>query len=365
MKIELSLYTIVYFAAIVLGAFSAGLLIFSTKNKLANRLLGLLILAISGWLVDAFFRVSGLYSQNANLYFLPIYFSFGFGPLLYFYVRAITNAAFKFRLRYLLHFLPVLMQAGFYWYVALQDYKTRYNIWFNLHLPYTYRIEYDGTWLSLVVYLVLSLLIIKDYQRWLKENYSDIALKMLNWLKVCLLLMVMVCVFWLVEAVLRDARNLFYKYDVSNDLLCLLIYILGIYSYRQANVEVAYQPEVQLPVDTTTTIADAEVIAKIHTAMESGKLYLNTELTLAELAKYIDLPARSVSANINAAFNKPFNSYVNTWRVDEVKRRLAGNDLEKFTLLGIAFECGFNSKTSFNRIFKELTGFSPSEYIKK
>ena len=199
MKIELSVYTVIYFAAIVLGAFSAALLISSTKNKLANRLLGFLILAISGWLLDAFFRVSKLYSQNADLYFLPIYYSFAFGPLLYFYVKALTNSAFKFRPRHLLHFIPVLIQSGFYWFVMLQDYKTRYNIWFNLHLPYTYRIEYDGTWLSLAVYLILSLQLIRYYQRWLKDNYSDIALKMLNWLRICLWLMVIVCMCWLVE----------------------------------------------------------------------------------------------------------------------------------------------------------------------
>ena len=159
---------------------------------------------------------------------------------------------------------------------------------------------------------------------------------------------------------------MFYKYEFSNDLLCLLIYILGVYSYRQANVEVAYKPDTGQSVKTDAiTIADADVIAKIHTAMETARLYLNAELTLADLATHINLPARVVSANINSAVNKPFNSYVNTWRVDEVKRRLAGSDLEKFTLLGIAFESGFNSKTSFNRIFKEHTGLSPSEYLKK
>lgn len=366
MKIAFGLYPILYFASVVLGLFSAGVLLLSPKNKLANRLLGLLILAITGWLADAFMRVSDVYSQNPNLYFLPIYYSFAFGPLLYFYVQAITNASFKFRPKHLLHFIPVLIQGLFYWVVAFQSYDVKFDIWFQVHMPYTYRVEYDGTWLSLVIYLILSLLLVRDYQRWLNNNFSDVTRKMLNWLKVCLFLMVLICICWLFEAFLRDARNIYYKYDFSSDLLCLVVFVLGIYSYRQSTLDISFEPKAEASAAVTPLpIADAGVISAIEAAMQTGRLYLNPELTLADLARYINLPAKTVSGNINAAFSKPFNTYVNTWRVEEVKQRLAGSDPEKFTLLGIAYECGFNSKTSFNRIFKEFTGFSPSEYLKQ
>lgn len=365
MKIEFGLYTVCYFAAVILGLFSSVLVLSSAANKLANRFLGLLILALTGWLADAFMRVSGLYTQNANLYFLPIYYSFAFGPLLYFYVKALTNAAFKFRPVHLLHFVPVIIQAAFYWFVAFQDYDFKYNVWFHVHLPYTYRLEYDGTWLSLVIYLILSVLIVKDYQTWLNNNYSDVSQRTLNWLKVCLLLLILVCVCWLFEAFLRDARNVYYKYDFSSDLLCLIVFILGAYSYRQAGVGLNFQPETDNVAEKPTLAADTKVMAAIEAAMQNEKLYLQPELTLADLAKHLSMPPKVVSANINLAFGKPFNTYVNTWRVEEVKRRLAANDADKFTLLAIALESGFNSKTSFNRIFKDFTGKAPSDYVKK
>jgi AraC-like DNA-binding protein len=364
-KIDFSFITILYFAAIVQGFFSAGLLFSSTKNKVANRLLAFLMLAITGWLIDAFFRVANIYGQNPNLYFLPIYYSFSFGPLLYFYVQSITNSTFKFKGKYLVHFIPVSVQALFYWIVTFQSYQTKYSIWLNIHLPYTYRIEYDGSWISLSVYLLLSIRLIFKYQRWLNDNYTDVSQKMLNWLKICLFILILICVSWLFEAILRDAKGTYYRYDFSGDLLCIVIYLLGVFSYKQANIDMTFEPATVLLPPVISFTADDAIVVQIENAMINERLYLNAELTLADVAKHLKIPAKIVSANINAAFKKPFNSYVNQFRVEAIKKRLDSDDIHKLTLLGIAYESGFNSKTSFNRIFKEFTGVSPSQYIKK
>lgn len=366
MKINFDLNVLLYLAAMSLGLFSAILLLTAAKNKTANRLLAYLILAITGWLVDAFFRASGIYNQNANLYFLPIYYSFAFGPLLYFYVQAITNSAFRFKYIYLLHFIPVTIQALFYWIVTFKSYQYKYHIWFSLHQPYTYRIEYDGTWLSLVIYLILSIIYFNHYHSWLKDNYSNVSKKMLNWLKIALVVLVLVCITWVFEAYLRDFRNTYYQFDISTNLLCGVIYCIGIIGVQQTSITLNYEPiNKEVKPASASFIADEHIARKIDDAMVKDKLYLNPELSLADLANHLSLPAKVVSANINAAFDKPFNTYVNAYRVEEIKQRLKSTDIEKFTLLGIAFESGFNSKTSFNRIFKDFTGKSPSDFIKK
>ncbi|HEX8507607.1 MAG TPA: helix-turn-helix domain-containing protein, partial [Hymenobacter sp.] len=71
---------------------------------------------------------------------------------------------------------------------------------------------------------------------------------------------------------------------------------------------------------------------------------------------------RLISFTVNAGFGRSFNDLVNGYRVAEVQRRLAAPDARRFTLLGIAFESGFNSKTTFNRIFKQVTGVAPRDY---
>ncbi|MFD1255627.1 helix-turn-helix domain-containing protein [Mucilaginibacter terrae] len=365
MKISFDLNVILYFAAISIGMYTSIMLLFSVHNKTANRILSLLMLAITGWITDAFLRASGIYAQRPDLYFLPIYYSFAFGPLLYFYVRAITDKGFKFDRRQLLHFFPVFIQAAFYGYLALQNYQFKYEVWFYVHQPYTYRLEYDGTWLSLVIYLSLAIRYFLKYQSWLANNYSELSRKLLNWLKFSLITLILVCGAWLFEAFLRDFRNTYYQYDISTNLLCIVIYCIGVLGKQQAAISVEFKEE-ELPAQPESLPeVDSLFVEKIGTAMVTDRLYLNPELTLADLAAHIGLPAKTVSFTVNAAFGKPFNTYVNGFRVEEIKNRLQSADLEKFTLLGIAYESGFNSKTSFNRIFKEFTGSSPSNFIKK
>ena len=365
MKINFNPTVIVYFAAISVGIYTAILLYFSPNNKMANRLLALLMIAITGWIIDAFLRASGIYGQKPSLYFLPIYYSFAFGPLLYFYVRKVTNKEFVFTRNMLYHFIPVLLQGIFYWCITFQSYQTKYQIWFTIHEPYTYRIEYDGTWLSLVIYLFLSIRYFLKYQHWLADNYSDITKKLLNWLKFSLIMLSLICTAWFFEAVLRDFRNTYYQYDISTNLLSILVYCIGIIGMQQAANNVIFEVEKERVLSGPVMEIDTMVFASIRRAMTEAKLYLNSELTLSDLAKYLQLPAKMVSNNINAATGKPFNTFVNSFRVEEVKLRLKTTDLEKFTLLGIAYDSGFNSKTSFNRIFKEFTGSSPSDFIKK
>src|SRR5207237_809086 len=139
------------------GFFSAGLLFFTSVNGQANRFLALMMVSISCWLIDGLFRLANIYGQNANLYFLPIFYSLGFGPLIYFYVRSLTDNQFVFTRRYSWHFLPVALQAGLYIVLSLNTYEFRNWFWQTVHYPITYRIEFDGTWLSLLIYVGLSL----------------------------------------------------------------------------------------------------------------------------------------------------------------------------------------------------------------
>lgn len=102
---------------------------------------------------------------------------------------------------------------------------------------------------------------------------------------------------------------------------------------------------------------------KIH--MEERKPFLNAELKLADLANEINYPVHEISQVLNQSLNLGFADFVNGYRIEEVKRRLADKDYEKFTLFAIAQQCGFNSKTSFYRVFKNETGKTPSDYLKE
>ncbi|MCA8829177.1 helix-turn-helix domain-containing protein [Hymenobacter pini] len=377
MQIPFTPLVVMLWAVVAQALLAAGLLWMAPANRLPNRFLALLMLSIALWLLDGFFRVANIYGQSANWYFAPIYYSFAFGPLLYFYVRSLINHSFRFEKRHWWHFAPVALQAGLYWWLRLAPYSTRLWFWEHVHRPFTYRLEFIGTWLSLTVYLLLSLRLLREYGRWLTDNFSEVSQLRLQWLRVLLVAVGVVSAQWLLEVVLREFFGLYYEYDYSTELLGVVLFLIGVVGLRQADMQaVRFEPEAavlpqpvgaapsaaEAPAATAASVVDAAALARIRQALEMEKVYLNPTLTLAELAAHTGLAPRLISATVNQGFGQSFNEVVNGYRVEEVKRRLAAPDAQRFTLLGIALESGFNSKTTFNRIFKQFTGVAPSEW---
>jgi AraC-like DNA-binding protein len=102
--------------------------------------------------------------------------------------------------------------------------------------------------------------------------------------------------------------------------------------------------------------------SKIEQLFIEQKLYLEPELSLSDLATKLKTNTSVLSAAINQNFGKNFNDFVNEYRVEEVKRLLKDPTYAHLSLLGVALECGFNSKSTFNRAFKKFTGQSPKEF---
>ena len=317
----------------------------------------------------------------------------------------------------------MLGQAALYGWLRLQSYETRNWFWNTVHQPYTYRVEYIGTLLSLTVYLLLSLRLLRQYRRWLPENFSEVSQLRLLWLRTLLVLVAVVSGQGLVDLVRREFFGIYYRYDYSTELLGVVVFLIGVVGLRQADMQAvsfvpeeadalaalepgearhlaATTPNVAAPAaraDVTfpqtyaapgasenapgapdsgpddgslatvadmkpPTAVDTAVVARIRRALEEERLYLNPTLTLAELSAHTGLAPRLISFTVNNGFGQPFNDLINSYRVAEVKRRLATPDAQRLTLLGIALESGFNSKTTFNRIFKQFTGVAPREW---
>jgi YesN/AraC family two-component response regulator len=99
--------------------------------------------------------------------------------------------------------------------------------------------------------------------------------------------------------------------------------------------------------------------------MHTQKLFTDSELTLGVLAKNLEIHPNHLSQVVNSYEGKNFYDYINSQRVEEFKKLAPQPANRNYTLLSLAYECGFNSKTSFNRNFKKATGVSPSEWLQK
>ena len=105
-----------------------------------------------------------------------------------------------------------------------------------------------------------------------------------------------------------------------------------------------------------------EIVSRVTEAMKTDKLYQEPELTLQSLAKRLGYPSYLVSQAINEGTKKNFYDLVNSHRVEEAKRLLLDIKNKNFTILSVGFEAGFNSKTTFNTVFKKFTGLTPTEF---
>ena len=109
-------------------------------------------------------------------------------------------------------------------------------------------------------------------------------------------------------------------------------------------------------------ISGTLLLQNLKKVMDTEKPFLDADLKLHDLAKLIDVPSHLLSDHMNQNLNLNFFEFINQYRVEEFKKRVHSSDFEKYTLLSIALDVGFNSKASFNRIFKQQTQMTPSQY---
>jgi AraC-like DNA-binding protein len=175
--------------------------------------------------------------------------------------------------------------------------------------------------------------------------------------------------------------NIFFMFRslniVMNMILFFVIYYVAYHSVRQREIypfsdasreeiiSLDDEPDPDQP--KKKIIPDDEIIefkTQLILFMINRKPYLDPDMNLVKLAELFGTTSHRLSYIINTGFNKNFFNFINTYRVEEAKSLLLDPKMEQYSVLGVAFEAGFNSKTSFNKTFKQFTGVTPSDFKK-
>jgi AraC-like DNA-binding protein len=168
-------------------------------------------------------------------------------------------------------------------------------------------------------------------------------------------------VFWILEGLLQMQI-----YHITSGFICVFLLFLGYIVYFQPNFfqhySVIIPPKNEEPFQN---YEEEKELNRLKILFEQQKIYRKSRLTLEEVAQELNLPVRYVSYLINTHQDMNFSSFVNAYRVKEVIEKLENSQDNHKTLLGIALDAGFNSKSSFNQIFKTFTGETPSQYLNK
>lgn len=299
------------------------------------------------------------------------------GPFLFLYIRPLSISISRFRKKEMLHFLPFiifnlyLLLAGFtpsltegISFVHSQHPEDS-SVLFNMFLLFT--------GLSGPIYFVLSLRMLKNAENNLQENYSFSKQIDPQWLR---RLVVIFGIIWTVLTCVGVIHHilgyfsLFFCTDGLSLSLSAFIILTGYFGLQQKAIFTANSTEVlsiknerQKYSSTGIGKTDVEKLAKrLEQHMTVQTPYLDPELTLAGLASQLGIPSHHLSRAINEFFNTNFFDFINKYRIEEVKNRIINPQYSHLSILGIAFDCGFNSKSAFNRLFKKYTGITPSEY---
>lgn len=294
---------------------------------------------------------------------LPMQFSLALGPLIFFYVRKIARPDCKFSHKDLVHFIPLLLELGAHALEVKESLRTGAETYHTQTFQQLNPVLSLLAFSSVIIYLYASHRLIEHFYRRLKFIEGDRHRTGLRWLHNLLIVFAM---FWLLWIPFTAADHLYY-HQLNIHVYYPLYLLLAVFIIRMA-VVAFLRPQVIIPVKTPSyskSSQTSELRQKgiwLKKAMATGQYYLDPELNLRSLAEKLELHPNELSRIINIALRKSFNDFINEYRVVEAARKMQDSAYDRITLLGIAFDSGFNSKSTFHRIFKELTGKSPAEY---
>jgi AraC-like DNA-binding protein len=350
------------------------ILIFSKPQRgVADKILGIWLIVLSIQLIVPFVFLSNLdfYNQVAGSEFLL----FPFHPVfLYFYIRAITGVKPLFRNAGLIILTSLLASSGLISFFCLPA-QVRYNIILgNQDIPNYFLLFIIPLILYFVFFWIASNKLLRNYKLNILQVFSYKQHVDLLWLRRIFIL------FYSLLIVAGIVGIVFSFYGISLSLsdylyfagLTIFIFLLGFWGYKQGAVFSFQTLIIEKRANHNNYKPDQPHIKKIDDAkaselkevMKSKKPFFNPTLTIYELASMVDIPPHQLSRLISMEFNCNFFEFVNNYRIEAFKKLLFSDEFKNYTILAIAFECGFNSKSAFNRIFKEQTGLTPSEFKK-
>ncbi len=370
MKIDFfNLRSIVCFIAILQGFIFASLLIFRGfhRKTRADFWLALLLFLLCSSLITPFIGFANVYDLNQWLTYFPFTIAYSYGVCVWFYVLNLTDSKRRFSAKGLFFFIPTILYLSFRFTLFAQTLEWK-NWYGKTYGDFFESFIFVTEFIWNLCFLYFSIKHYKKYRTWLDENFSDTEKIKFDWLRNFLYIFAS----FLILGALFDFTNSFIfhlsyiQYFYFELVLAFATYYLAIAGYlRSQTIELNFSEakSVEIEAARKTLLSEKELAKlklKLQDLMQNKNLYLEPNLTLTDLSRQLGVNQTVLSYVINNGFSKNFNDFVNEFRINLVKEKL--RNVNDSTLLGVAFDCGFNSKATFNRAFKKFTGIAPKEF---
>ncbi len=346
----------------------AGLFVSKQNRSSADYTITLLLLLLA---VHSFLILVNLNNDYTALFrIMPITLTLLYGPLLLSYVTTLRSEVSKIQSTIFLHLIPFLI------FLLL-------TVFLSDNLSFQKILSLSGA-VSGLLYCLLTLFSIKKHKKRIVDLYSTTKGVSLSWLNKVVKGIVFIWAGAFILVFLKQVLQINIYLNWFFIFIPLFISYIGYHGFKQqVIIQVAQVDEdkinseiIAIPTsdkqlyDTDSSYKKSgllnqdmeKIFSSLELLMKTNKLYLESNLNLQDLAEKANFPQHHITQTLNSFAKQNFHDYINSYRVNEFIQKLKNGDGNNFSLLGIAFDCGFNSKSSFNRIFKNSTGQSPSEY---
>jgi AraC-like DNA-binding protein len=325
------------------------------------------------FLISIEFIFALLNKNLIDIYSFP-FVAFTYGPLLFLYVKFMTDPDREFNRLSLLHFIPFACFFIISVVLRAQPMMRDLDSFFEPDRFISLRIIYGSCFfLSITTYSILSFNEIRKHQRNMRDLVSYTSgIITLNWLKVISISFYTIYFILFILGGLNMIGDYipFDPYYITFGFLVLFSFVFGFYGIRQSmiqevrNNENRKEPEKYLRSGLKQDQAE-EYLQELLAYVADSKPYLNPDLSINDLAGQTGIPRHYITQILNYNYNRNFFTFINEYRVNEVISRFNDPRFNHYTILAIAFDSGFNSKTTFNSFFKIRTGMTPSEFRNK
>ncbi len=340
-----------------------------------NLFLGAILILILIKFIYYLLYFYGIFDEDSTLIYLIRFFQASPPPFLWFYSSAIISGSIIFRRNMLLHAIPMLIGLIFFIPQLIETFKPGYIPW---------SVEEYNRWYGLVfaeigglLFIVYSQFIFRELVKIYGANKGiidcllDFSNQHLTLLKVLSIMMNIYALILIIGGfidfhthstpTLLDYLDTGFLILLSYLMIFILISIPKVIHYKYSNLP---KTDKLLQYDKSS-LSRADAMAymrEMNQWMENEKPYLNPNLALGDLTERMHLPGHIISEVLNGLLKQNFYDYINNYRIEEFKLLASKHENGKETNLNLAFDSGFNSKTTFNTSFKKFTGQTPSQF---
>ena len=360
------------------------ILIVSKKNKVHTdkyliSMLAVYAITIGGPYIEIFNRNNNYpypHLMNNAWLFLLLY-----GPLLWFYIKSLTTKGFKFKYIHLLHFAPFVIYLTLHYFNFLSlSADEKILLTQNEYFTTTLFFKIRGLSIAFfsIGYNIWALILLQKHRQNIVSQFSNIESLDLKWLRTFVIASLII---FSLNVFLFNLNNYvhfagFYTLsEIAYSFSTIYVLYIGYFGLRQGNVFVddhAFENHQNKPSilkkdiqNTLETKGFNEIINRLAKLMEEKQPYLDPDMSLTKLKNLVQTKPEILSEVLNSVLNQNFFDYINKQRIEEFKIQCLNKNKKHLSIMGIASECGFNSKAAFYRAFNKFEGTSPTAYISK